>query len=166
MPIDAICDSQLAGEAIERGNGAVGPGPDARFVGGVDAFEEVVGLAEVGEDDRRGLPVDAATGDEPVVGVSLDLDGLEAGHAVCYTSLVPLCQQALTSVDRCAHISFSHRQWSAAARLYARGHGLLYADRAQRPPACRPELSGSTGEVARRPERCATDEPRCAVNSR
>ena len=87
VTVDGLGDAQLARQCVERSDGTVGPGAHASFVGAFETLLDVVGLAQVRKHHGRGLAVDPAAGDEPVVGVALDADGLEAGHeCLLYTT--------------------------------------------------------------------------------
>jgi hypothetical protein len=69
--IDEFHQAELVGEVVESGQAPEGgnAGPQRRGGGGLEALEQGIGRAEVGEDDGAGAAVQAAGLDELVVGV-------------------------------------------------------------------------------------------------
>ena len=86
VAVDQAGEVEAAGEGEQGGGGAeladAGQEGLGRSLGGLEAFEDGVGAAEVGLGDDSGFAVDALAGADVVVGVAADdlLD--EAGHNV------------------------------------------------------------------------------------
>ena len=84
--IDDGRDFQFATERPESRYRAVRKGADADRIGGLQAGQQVVGLAEIQDRDGPGFPVDTAGFDDPPVGVSVDANGLKARHSEIATA--------------------------------------------------------------------------------
>ena len=78
-----------SGQAPEGGDAR----PEGRGGGGLEALEQGIGRAEVGENDGAGAAVQAAGLDEVVVGVAVDDLGLEAGHIFSVYTTACGCQE-------------------------------------------------------------------------
>src|SRR6185503_6975993 len=90
-------DVQLTCEGEEGGDGTMCKGSDREGLRGAEASQEVVGLAEISDHADAGLSIDASRLDDPPVGMTLDAEALEAGHALVYTTLGVVLSRPLPS---------------------------------------------------------------------
>jgi hypothetical protein len=79
VAIDGAGEVEFAGNGEDSRNGAMGKRLDAKRIGGLKANEQVIGLAEVGKNEKPRLAVHTAGLDDALVGVAANVDSLEAG---------------------------------------------------------------------------------------
>jgi hypothetical protein len=82
VAIDGASDIEFAGECVEGGGCAMRLRAQAQKLSGLKAGEQVVGLAQMGEDDDAGLAVDANGLDDAPVAVASNAHALDASHIV------------------------------------------------------------------------------------
>jgi hypothetical protein len=80
VAIDSAGEVEFAGNGEDSRNGAMGKRLDAKGIGGLKANEQIIGLAEVGKDEKPRLAVHTAGLDDAPVGIAANVDSLEAGH--------------------------------------------------------------------------------------
>jgi len=81
VAIDSASEVEFAGDRKDSRHGAMGTGIDAKGIGGPQANQQIIGLAEVGNHGKTWLAIHTVGLDDAPVGVAANVDTLEAGHS-------------------------------------------------------------------------------------